>query len=394
MGLHFQTLTLLLLMAAVVAMLTQRLRLPYSTGLAAAGILLAVFRFAPQVALTKDLLFSALLPPILFEAAYDIPWRQLRREFAVIFVLATLGVVLSASFTAAGMHYMLGWQWTGALAFGVLIAATDPVSVIATFKEAKASGRLPLLIESEALLNDGTAAVAFGIVIAAASNRQPTAMGVAGLLLAVTAGGIVCGAAVAVIALLLAGRSEDHLVEITFTTVAAYGSFLLAEHFGLSGVLATITAGLVMRNFKPLGPWHSERGAEAIAAFWEYAAFVANSLVFLLIGIHEAHRNFLAVWVGALAAVALVMLGRAAAIYPCCLLFARSALRVSANHQHILFWGGLRGALAMALALGLPAEIPLRDEIISVTFAVVAFSLFVQGLTMPPLLRRMGEIPG
>jgi CPA1 family monovalent cation:H+ antiporter len=204
-------------------------------------------------------------------------------------------------------------------------------------------------------------------------------------------GGLLCGAVVGCVALWLVGRTDDHLVEITFTTVAAYGSFLLAEHFHASGVLATITAGLIMGNYQRLGTI-SERGVEAVRAFWEYAAFTANSIVFLLIGMHEAHQNFAAVWLTAVAAIALVLAGRAAAIYPCCLLFARSSLRVSMRHQHVLFWGGLRGALALALALSLPVEVPLRDEIITVCFAVVAFSIFVQGLTMAPLLRRLKEI--
>src|SRR5664279_324639 len=390
MELDFRTLALLLLIAAVVAMLTRRLRLPYSVGLVAAGIFLALLPFAPKVSLTKDLIFTALLPPLLFEAAFNIHWDQLRRDFSVIVVLATLGVVLTAGVTTLGMHYLVHWQWLSALAFGVLIAATDPVSVIATFKEAKAQGRLLVLIEAESLFNDGTAAVAFGVVIAMASGQQLTSFEISAMLLKTIGGGVLCGAAVALGALLLTGRTDDHLVEITFTTVAAYGSFLLADHFGLSGVLATITAGLVMGNFKALGGI-SEQGKESVQAFWEYAAFVANSLVFLLIGMHEAHQNFAAIWLPAVTAIALVLLGRAAAIYPCCLLFSRSALRVTAKHQHVLFWGGLRGALALALALGLPLEIPLREEIITISFAVVAFSVFAQGLTMVPFLRRMGE---
>ena len=384
---------LLLLIAAVVAMLTRRLRLPYSVGLVVAGIALAALPFGLNVSLTKDLLFTVLLPPLLFEAAFYIPWNQLRRNSPVILVLATLGVVLSACVTAAGMHFLIHWQWVGAFVFGVLIAATDPVSVIATFKEAKAHGRLRVLVEAESLLNDGTAAVAFGVVIALAAGHQISSLDIAAMLLKTIAGGILCGGAVALVALLFAGRTEDHLVEITFTTVAAYGSFLLADHFGFSGVLATITAGLVMSNFKSLGGI-SERGKESVQAFWEYSAFVANSLIFLLIGMHEARQNFRALWIPAVTAVALVTLGRAVAIYPCCFLFYRSALRLSARHQHILFWGGLRGALALALALGLPAEMALREEIITISFAVVAFSVFVQGLTMVSFLRRMGEIPG
>ena len=183
MELNFQTGTLLLLIAAVVAMLTRRLRLPYSVGLVAAGIILAILPFAPRVVLTKDLIFTALLPPLLFEAAFNLQWKQLRRDFAVIVVLATLGVLLSASVTATGMHYLANWRWMDALVFGALIAATDPVSVIATFKEAKAHGRLLVLIEAESLLNDGTAAVAFGVVVALASGRQLTSIEITATLL-------------------------------------------------------------------------------------------------------------------------------------------------------------------------------------------------------------------
>jgi CPA1 family monovalent cation:H+ antiporter len=388
---QFQTGTLLLLIAAVVAMLTRRLKLPYSVGLVVAGILLAVLPFAPNIQLTKDLIFTALLPPLLFDAAYYIDWNQLRRDFSVVVVLATLGVIFSATITAAGMHFLAKWQWMSALVFGALIAATDPVSVIATFKEAKAHGRLLVLIEAESLFNDGTAAVAFGIVVALASGQHLTSLGISAMLAKTILGGILCGALVALAALLLAGRTDDHLVEITVTTVAAYGSFLLADHFGLSGVLATITAGLVMGNFKALKTI-SERGKEAVQAFWEYAAFVANSLVFLLIGMNAARQNFSAIWIPAILAIVLVTLGRAIAIYPCCLLFSRSSLRVTGKQQLVLFWGGLRGALALALALGLPPTIPLREEIITISFSVVAFSVFVQGLTMVPFLRRMGEI--
>jgi len=392
MELTVQVGVLLLLIGAVVAMLTRRLRLPYSVGLVAAGIILAILPFVPKVSLTKELIFTALLPPLLFDAAFYIHWEQLRRDLSVIVVLATLGVLMSACVTTIGMHYLARWQWLGALAFGVLIAATDPVSVIATFKEARAHGRLLVLIEAESLLNDGTAAVAFGVVIALASGQQLTSFEIITMLLKTIGGGILCGVAVALGTLLLAGRTDDHLVQITFTTVAAYGSFLLADHFGLSGVLATITAGLVIRNIKSLGTI-SDRGKEAVQVFWEYVAFVANSLVFLLIGMHGTDQHFMELWLPAVIAIVLVTLGRAVAIYPCCLVFSRSSLRVTTKHQHVLFWGGLRGAVALALALGLPPEVLQRQEIVSVSFAVVAFSVFVQGLTIKPLLRGTGEIP-
>jgi CPA1 family monovalent cation:H+ antiporter len=393
MELHFETITLLLLIAAVVAMLTRRLRLPYSVGLVAAGIALTFLPHAPHLELTHDLLFTALLPPLLFEAALDLDWPRLRRNAPVILTLVTVGVVIAAALTASGVHGLLGWPWASAILFGVLIAATDPVSVVATFKEAKATGRLPLLIESESLLNDGTAAVLFTVALTFAAGQAMTPWGATVLLVKAVGGGLLCGVVVGLGALALVGRTEDHLVEITLTTIAAYGSFFLADALGVSGVLATIAAGLTVGNVQALGVI-SPKGREAVEAFWEYAAFLSNSLIFLLIGMHEAERNFGAAWGAAVVGILLVTVSRAATVYPCCLLFAGSHWRVSLKHQHALVWGGLRGALALALALSLPEDLPCREPIITLSFAVVAFSVFVQGLTMRPLLGRIGELPG
>lgn len=393
MELSFEKLAVLLLVAAVVAMLTRRLRLPYVVGLVAAGILMALLPFSPQMQLTKDLLFTALLPPLIFEAAFYLSWMNLKKELPVVLVLASLGVVFSAGITAAGMHFASHWPWSAALIFGALIAATDPVSVIAAFKEAKVAGRLRLLIESESLFNDGTAAVLFAIVLEVALGHSWTPLEIASRLSIMVGGSLVCGTVIGGLALLLAGRTEDHLVEITLTTVTAYGSFLLAEQLHFSGVLATLVSGLMLGTIGTRSTF-SARGREAVQAFWEYAAFVANSLIFLLIGMREASQNFLAEWPMIVAAICFVILGRIVAVYPCCAMFARSSLRVTAQHQHALCWGGLRGALALALALALPPEIPYRASIITVSFAVVTFSVFVQGLTLTPLLRHLGELSG
>jgi Na+:H+ antiporter len=392
MELSFEKGALLLLISAVVAMLTRRLRLPYSVGLVVAGIVMALLPFAPQVDLTPELLFTVLLPPLIFEAAFELSWERLKKDLPVVLVLATVGVVISAGVTAVGMRYLANWQWLSALVFGVLIAATDPVSVIATFKEAGARGRLLLLIESESLFNDGTAAVLFAIGLELVSGHRLGPLDIAGRLVMSIGGSVICGAVIAGGALLLTGQTDDHLVEITFTTVAAYGSFLLAEHLHLSGVLATLTAGLMLGNMGRLGVV-TYRGREAVQAFWEYAAFAANSLVFLLIGVREAQQHFLSGWSSVAVAILLVMLGRAVAVYPCCALYRWSELRVSIRHQNVMFWGGLRGALALALALALPPEMPQREAIVTVSFAVVAFSVFAQGLTLTPLLRSYGEIP-
>ena len=393
----------LLIVATLTALAARRLRVPYTVGLVAAGALLALAHVQTGTRLTGHLLFTALLPPLLFEAALSLSWDELRRDAAPILTLATAGVIISALVVSAGMALLLYWPWPAATVFGVLIAATDPVSVLATFKEAGVVGRLRLLVEAESLLNDGVAAVLFALAVAAAQAAPGMSGGHPGTLAWTlcysTLGGVAVGALCGGVAVLLAGRSTaDHLIETALTTVAAYGSFLLADHVHVSGVLATLTAGLVMGNVGALhrkdSPFFTERGREVALAFWEFAAFVANSLIFLLIGLGNAQAHIHALTLSAIfTAIALVWLGRAATVYPLCALFARTARRIPPRHQHVLFWGGLRGALALALSLSLPPTMAYRSEIILATFSVVAFSIIVQGVAMPLLLKRWSLLP-
>lgn len=383
---------LLLLVAALVAMVSRLVRLPYTVGLVLSGVALSFLPAARGLSVTKDLLFSTLLPPLIFEAALFLPWRSLRQQLPVVLLMASAGVLLAAAVTMLGMHVLADWPLVPAAIFGVLIAATDPVSVIATFKEMRVTGRLRLLVEAESLFNDGTAAVFFGLLLAVADGAAVTLPGLLGNMLWIVGGALACGALFAAAALLLASRTRDHLVEVTLTTVAAYGSFLLAEHVHCSGVLATLTAGLVVGSRRHAGGL-SRSGREATETFWEFAAFVANSLIFLLIGLEEARQDLAGEWRAALVAILVVLLGRMVAIYPLALVFSRGPLRLPRAYQHVMVWGGLRGALALALALGLPETLPYRAAIVSVAFAVVAFSVIVQGLTMTPLMRRLGLLP-
>jgi CPA1 family monovalent cation:H+ antiporter len=385
----------LLLVAALVALIARRLRLPYTVGLVLTGVGLTAARVAGGAVLTPHLILEAFLPPLLFEAALSLSWRDLRREGWLLFVLSTLGVLVSAAVVTAGMTVLAHWPWRAALLFGVLIAATDPVSVIATFKENKIHGRVRLLVEAESLFNDGVAAVFFALALGLALSRAPlTPAYAAAELVRTAAGGVLIGLACGGVAIGLAGRTTDYLVETTLTAVAAFGSFSLAVHFGASGVLATVSAGLLLGNVGLLrgedASTISQRGREVVLAFWDFAAFVANSLIFLLIGLDVARRSFGRLGLSALLwALGLTLLGRAVSVYALCFPFRWSRLAVSAHHQHLLFWGGMRGALALALALSLPETVTDRDRIVLAAFAVVAFSIVVQGITMPLLLRRL-----
>ncbi len=389
-GISLAPIGMLLLVACLIAMISRRLGLPYSVGLVGAGLLIALIPNVPTLPLSRDLIFNVFLPPLVFEAALQLPWKQFRKELPVTLTLAFVGVGLAAAVVAAGLHYGLGWSWIGGGLFAVLIAATDPVAVIAAFKEMNADKRLSLVVESESLLNDGVAAVGFAVLATLAAGASASAGTIVPAFLWTLFGGALIGGAVSALILLLAGRTRDHLVEITLTAVAAYGSFLIAERFHASGVLASLTAGLLIGNLGEKGAI-SGPGRPHVLAAWEFFAFLANSFVFLLIGMQLAGVPISRLgWLTAGAAILLVLVGRAVAVYPLAILFRGSALRLPAGFQHVLFWGGLRGALGLALALTVPASVPERGAIILTAFVVVAFSIFVQGLTMPVLVERLG----
>ena len=386
-GIALAPIGVLLLAACLIAMLSRRLGLPYIVGLVVAGFLIALLPHSPDVPLSRDLIFNILLPPFVFEAALQLEWKRFRAELPLTLTLAFFGVAIAAAFVAAGMHAIVGWSWIGAALFGVLIAATDPVSVIASFREMGCLPRVSMVVESESLLNDGVAAVGFAVVSAIAVGANPTAASIVPAFLWTLGGGLAIGLAIGGAILVIAGRTDDPLVEITLTAIAAYGSFLLAEHFHASGIISALAAGLVIGSAGTR--FLSRSGRDRVHWAWEFFAFLANSLVFILIGTNIADQPLDRLGGVSAIAIVLVLAGRGLSIYPLSALFRWSRWRLPPSFQHTLFWGGLRGALALALALAIPVTVPERGAIILTAFVVVAFSILVQGLTMPWLIKKL-----
>ncbi len=377
---------LLLLIASLVAIMSRRIRLPYTIGLVLAGLGLSLIGVDFTIHLSKELIFSVLLPPLIFEAAFHLRWRDLKAELPVALTMATLGVALAAVASSAMLILFAGQSWQTAIIIGVVMAATDPVSILALLKESKLPPRIHRLIEAESILNDGTAAVLFTLALSVIAGSVSAGQFLT-LSLTAVCFGLVIGAAIGLVALVIAGRTEDHLVELAVTTVAAYASFILAEDLHASGVLATLAAGMVLGNLGTKGAI-TEKGHESTEAFWEFAGFVSNSIIFLLIGAdltlwRSGVTNSLVLWT-----IIASITSRAVAVYVGCLPLAVLKQRVPLPIQNLLFFGGLRGALALALVLGLPPEIPARDEIVSAVFLAVAFSVVVQGLTAGRVIAR------
>jgi CPA1 family monovalent cation:H+ antiporter len=273
-----------------------------------------------------------------------------------------------------------------------MVAATDPVSVLATFKALGLSPRLTTLVEAESLFNDGTAVVVFKIVFAAAvAGVAFNPLAAAGDFAFTVVAGIVLGALAGALVSWMVRITDNHLIEITLSTVAAYGTYLAADRIHASGIIAVVVAGLVMGRYARAGM--SEDTQVAVGYFWEYAAFLANSVLFILIGA-SLHPETLLPTLGVVAiAIAASLLGRALSVYPLVALTNRFGSPVRFVWQHIMVWGGLRGALSMALVLSLDVHTPYRDQMISIVFGVVLFSLLVQGTTIGPWLQRLKKNP-
>ena len=385
----------LLLIVSLVAVVVRRLRVPYTVALVVAGLLLT-FHQPAKLELTPELILALFVPPLVFEAAFHIEYRLLRESLIPILALAVPGVLITTVVVGLLVSAGVSLPLTTGLVFGALISATDPVAVVALFRALGAPKRLTVLVEGESLFNDGTAIVVFNLALASAVSAATGGAGGFAVIPAVvdfirvSAVGLGVGVGLGWITARLIARIDDYLIETTLTTVLAFGSYLVAEQFHASGVLAVVAAGIVCGNVGPRGMSPTTR--VVLYNFWEYLAFVANSLVFLLIGL-EVNIPQIIEYAGPIAvALTAVLASRALVVYGLGALVGRRKQALSRPYRHVLFWGGLRGAIGLALVLSLPAALPGRETLRVMTFGVVLFTLLVQGTTMSAMMRRLGLV--
>lgn len=388
-----QTFIALVLLATIVAMLADRLRLPYALALVVCGLVVGTTGLLPQAHLDPATLFTLMLPPLLFDAAIQLNAGALRRDALPIATYALAGTLIVAGVVGTLGHVVLGLPLATALVFGALIAPTDPISVIAVLKRLGVGHRVALVVEAESLFNDGVAVVLFTVLVGVATGAAVTPAGVGIQFAAVLVGGTLVGGVIGWLAARATGYFDDHLLEVMLTTVVAFGAYLIAEVFHVSGVMAVVAAGLVVGNIG-MRDGMSPRSRLAVHAFWEYAAFVVNSVVFLLIGFEAVAVRWWERPGLVIGGIVIVLLARAISVYGLAPVFRLAGSPVPLAWQHLLVWGGLRGALSMALVLGLPQTVPGRDAIVALTFGYVLFSLLVQGTTVGPLVRRLGLAAG
>jgi CPA1 family monovalent cation:H+ antiporter len=375
----------LLFIAAVVGIIAKRLRLPYTVGLVLMGLALA-FRGQLDINITPNIILAILVPPLIFEAAYHLNIRELRRNLTQILILAVPGVLFTTLLVGWIVSRGTGMELPLALVFGALISATDPISVVALFRSMGVPKKLQVLLEGESLFNDGTAIVLYTLILTNVLAGAQSYNFISGFFdfLIVSGGGVVIGLILGTVISQVISRVDDHLIETALTSVLAYGAYLIAETAGVSGVLAVVAAGLVNGNIGPRGMSPTTR--IVVFNFWEYAAFIANSFVFLIIGLRIDLSLLVTNWYLILWAILGVLAARAMTIYG----LTRLNRGIPAPWRHALFWGGLRGAISLALALSLPVSLGnARQQIQAMAFGVVIFTLIIQGFTMGPLAKLL-----
>jgi CPA1 family monovalent cation:H+ antiporter len=387
---------ILVAIATAAGLVFRRIGVPYTVLLVVVGLGGVVVAPGLHVQLPPEVILTVFLPVLVFESGYRLDLDELRRSSGAIAFLAVPGVLITAALVAGVLSLAAGLPHELGFLVGAIVAATDPAAVIATIKRLRAPDRLSTLIEAESVFNDGTAIVVFTVALTALAGGQ-TLTGAA-IALVVT---VVVSAAIGIVAGIVAGRvvnlTDDHLVELSITLVLAYGTYLLADAWHMSGIIATVVAAITFGVLARRGAM-TKRAQEAVETVWEFAAYLLTAVLFVLIG--------LAIDVGGLGnaivpiiwGIVAVVGARALLFYgvvgPANRLFRTPEHRFPAGWLNVMIAAGMRGAVSVALALSLPPDIPQRALLVEIAFGIILFTLVVQGLALDPIIHRSISVDG
>jgi CPA1 family monovalent cation:H+ antiporter len=386
-----QRLLLLLILvgalATVLGLVSRRARvLPYPVVLAGAGILVGLLPGEQLPHVGADVILLAFVPGLVFEAALTLDLPELRKRLLPVSLLATVGVVVTVLLVGTLTHLALGLSWASGFLLGSILAATDPIAVVTLLRQVKAPAGLAAILEGESLFNDGTGVAVFSAVLATIVAGHPSFGDATLRFFAITIGGAVVGIAVGFLGVALVRVAEDAPLEILATLVIAYGSYLAADLLHASGIVAVVSAGVVIARYgSSTGKLHGTQ----LQGFWNLLAFVLNAILFILVGAALPAWKLVPVAGLVLGTFAIMLLTRAVPVYG---LLTASAMRSRAipwAWRHLTFWAGLRGALSVALALSVSGVAGVDNRVSAIAYGVVLLSLLVQGGLIAPVTRAL-----
>jgi monovalent cation:H+ antiporter, CPA1 family len=381
--------------SALIAIVTRRVRfLPYSVALVVLGLAVSALDLPVDLEIDPTILLSVFLPGLVFEGAYRTDLRLLWRNAGAVAFLAVPGVLISAGMVAVVLNAVTGIGLVACFVVGAVLAATDPAAVLAVVSRLPVPRQLTTLIEAESLFNDGTGIILFVLAVASLAQPFQPSQVVIGLVV-VTVVSSVIGVVVGFIGSRALVRADDHLIQLMISVVVAYGSYVVADRLGQSGLIASVVAGLVFGSYgKQVSAGRA--GSQAMDTVWEFAAYLLTTFVFLLIGLAIGIDEVIEAFLPALAVFAALLVARALIVY---VLLGRGS-RLLASWRwgqpfsdqwlHLIAWSGLRGAVSVALALSLPVGVPDRDMLQGIIFACVLLTLLLQGTTVEVLVTRLG----
>jgi CPA1 family monovalent cation:H+ antiporter len=387
---------LLILVAVLVAMpliafVSRRLRVQYTVAMVVVGLAVSALSGRGNLEVPPAIAVTILLPGLVFEAAYRLDADELRRAFGGVALLAVPGVIVVAAVVAVVLHNAAGLPLVEAFIVGAIVSATDPVAVVATMRQLNAPPRLVTLIDAESLFNDGTAVLVYAIGLGALSQGHTLAENAVTFVVGIVAS-VGIGALAGWLIARVAALTTDHLIELTLTLLAAYGTYVVADLVHQSGIIAVVVAGIVTGTYgRRVG--FSARAREAIDTVWEFLAFVLTAVAFLLIGLAIPLGTLRDAAVPIAWGVVAVLVGRALVVYGLLGGSSRIAHRLGVappmplSWLHLMNWTGLRGAVAIALAISLPNDVPDRTLLQGTTFGIVLFTVLVQGATAERVMR-------
>jgi CPA1 family monovalent cation:H+ antiporter len=375
-----------IIFAFVAAILSEKLKASYSTILIIIGLALSALSVQGELtnfSFDRNMTLGLVVPPLIFEAAMRTRYDIFKTVRKTVVALAIFGVVISALITGVVLQVALGLPLAVALAFGVIVSPTDPVSVVNALKRAKAPERLTTVLESEAYFNDATAAILYPVAISLSFNPLQSIS----LFVYTLGGGVLVGLTISGLAELLYRQVTEPLAETSFTIVVMFGSYLFAATLGVSGLVAVAIVGLYMGN-RTMRTAMSEETRTTMSRFWEVVAFMATSLAFLLLGLKTDFGLLITFLPFIASAFAAILVARILSVYPITFLTALLGERMPSSWTKALTLAGLRGAVSVALALSLP-ESSFKGAIVAMTFGVALLSLIFQGEILQHYLKRV-----